>query len=305
VRCGFARALKREARIVAEGAEYHYDVALSFAGEDRETVAAVADCLRGRGVRVFYDEFEKTRLWGTDLEAHLANVYMSWSRYVIMFVSRHYANKPWARHEGRAALARAVTERTEYVLPVRLDDTDLAGLLPTIAYLDLRRESPAEVCAQICAKLGLGSHTRKANAVASPWSASVQGSVAFDYSNHDGKYRIGQGVCEFETQWSRGSGSSIYCLNDPALLHGIALAPKGTAVADIHDAAALDFSSRVRMPGLGQVVVLENVNGFFAALCLTGIRDSTRYDGPDELTFDYWILRDGGRDFADVGSVGE
>jgi len=52
-----------------------YEVALSFAGEDREYVARVAATLNKAGVRVFYDRYERATLWGKDLFAHLTDVY--------------------------------------------------------------------------------------------------------------------------------------------------------------------------------------------------------------------------------------
>ena len=48
---------------------YSYDVALSFAGEDRPYVQAVAETLRSLKARVFYDAFEEADLWGKDLYA--------------------------------------------------------------------------------------------------------------------------------------------------------------------------------------------------------------------------------------------
>jgi hypothetical protein len=275
-----------------------YDVALSFAGEERDKVRQVAECLKGRGVRVFYDEFESTELWGKDLQEHFVNVYMRQSRYAVIFVSAAYRDKQWTRHELRSALARALTEREEYVLPVRLDDAELEGLLPTVAYLDLRRETPTAICVRLCQKLGL--KPAKANTVPSPKSRGAQGSVRFDYSSHDGRYRIGTGPYEFETEWSRGSDTSIYCLIDPPSIRGVALAAAGAIVSEIRDATALDFTSRARTARVGQVVVLENANGYFAALRVKDIKDSTRYDGPDALEFDYWILGDGGADFSAI-----
>ncbi len=43
-----------------------YDVALSFAGEDRKLAEALAKALQKNGIKVFYDEFEKSKLWGKD-----------------------------------------------------------------------------------------------------------------------------------------------------------------------------------------------------------------------------------------------
>jgi hypothetical protein len=285
---------------MSEAGDHEYDVALSFAGENREVVATIADCLKGRGVKVFFDELEQARLWGKDLQEHLSNVYMRWAQYAVVFVSHDYRDKIWPRQELRAVLARAITERGEYVLPVKIDDTELPGLLPTVGYLDLRQVTPAEVCALLCEKLAVGGRSGKADKVPSPWSRLEQDSVRFDYSNHNGRYRIGQGVYEFETAWSKGSDVAIYCYNDPPSIRGVALAPLGASVADIRDVGALDYTSRVRMPRTGQVVVLENFNGFFAALEIGEIKDDTRHDDRDELAFDYWILRDGGRDFSVV-----
>ena len=54
---------------------FEYDVALSFAGEQRPYVLQVAQGLRTHGVRVFYDDYETDNLWGKDLYAHLTEVY--------------------------------------------------------------------------------------------------------------------------------------------------------------------------------------------------------------------------------------
>jgi hypothetical protein len=44
---------------------YEYDVALSFAGEQRDYVREVAKVLAEEyGLKVFFDEFEEDKLWG-------------------------------------------------------------------------------------------------------------------------------------------------------------------------------------------------------------------------------------------------
>lgn len=54
-----------------------FHVALSFAGEDRVYVDAVAKALQAEGVDVFYDKFEEVDLWGKDLYTHLSDVYQN------------------------------------------------------------------------------------------------------------------------------------------------------------------------------------------------------------------------------------
>lgn len=115
-----------------------YDVCLSYAGEDRAYVDEVATILRSQGVRVFYDRFEETELWGKDLYEHFVHIYRDAARFCILFISKAYAKKAWPTHERRTAQERALQEHSEYVLPARFDDTEVPGLRGTIAYLDLR-----------------------------------------------------------------------------------------------------------------------------------------------------------------------
>lgn len=116
-----------------------YDVALSFAGEDRGYAEKIAHLLRLAHVRVFYDTFEQAALWGGDLYTHLADIYSNRARYCVMLISEHYVEKAWTRHERRFAQERAFRADVPYILPVRLDDTPVPGLAETTGFLDLRR----------------------------------------------------------------------------------------------------------------------------------------------------------------------
>ena len=132
---------------------WRWDVALSFAGAQRDYVGQVAAALKARGVRCFYDADEQVRLWGTHLAEELPLIYARESAAVVVFVSADYAGQPWTRLERRAALARAVTEAGVYVLPARFDHSELPGLLPDVVYVDLRRYTPREFADLVVAKL--------------------------------------------------------------------------------------------------------------------------------------------------------
>lgn len=134
--------------------EPRYDVALSFAGEQRRYVEETARVLRDRGIKVFYDDYENVSLWGKDLYSHLDYIYREASRYCVIFISGDYATKVWTNHERQSAQARALEENAEYVLPVRFDDTKIPGLRPTVGYLDLSTLSPTELAEMIDHKLG-------------------------------------------------------------------------------------------------------------------------------------------------------
>jgi hypothetical protein len=139
------------------GRPFEYDVCLSFAGEERSYVEMVARELQDRGIKVFYDADEVVTLWGKDLVEHFDHVYREASRYCVMFVSAAYAAKSWTRHERRSALARALQEEGEYILPARFDDTELPGIPPTVGYIDLSGLAPATLAQFVAEKVELGS----------------------------------------------------------------------------------------------------------------------------------------------------
>lgn len=147
---------------------FPYDVAISFAGEDREYAFALARALKGRHrLLVFYDEFEQAWLMGKNLYEYLIDIYMNKAAYCVVLVSEHYREKRWSQHEWKAAQARAFQEPDrDYILPVRLDDTKLPGLLPTTGFIDGRKVSPDRLSELIYEKVRdaafINDHIRKA-----------------------------------------------------------------------------------------------------------------------------------------------
>jgi hypothetical protein len=133
--------------------EFEYDVALSFAGEDRAVADRLASMLHDSGVTVFYDLYEPDKLWGKDLYQYFQTVYRDSARYCIVFISEHYAKKLWTRHELKQAQARAFRESAEYILPIRIDDAEIPGLNETIGYVELKRYSLSAMKGLILRKL--------------------------------------------------------------------------------------------------------------------------------------------------------
>lgn len=131
-----------------------FDVALSFAGEDRKYVEEVASVLRQMGFRVFYDKYEAISLWGKDLYAHLGQIYLNRARYTVIFISKHYKKKLWTNHERESAQARAFQEHKEYILPARFDNTQIPGILPTTGYINLNKTSSEKLAEMIKQKIG-------------------------------------------------------------------------------------------------------------------------------------------------------
>jgi len=89
------------------GPGWQWDVALSFAGAQRDYVEQVAEALTAQGVRCFYDADEQIDLWGKYLAEELPAIYGEQAATVVVFVSTEYAARDWTRLERRAALNRA------------------------------------------------------------------------------------------------------------------------------------------------------------------------------------------------------
>ena len=130
-----------------------YQVALSFAGEQRAYVEQVAAELKSRGVRLFYDQNEVVELWGNHLSEKLHEVYERHSEAVVLFISAEYVRKAWPTHERRAAVSAAVSSGEVILLPVRFDDTPVLGLPADIHFVHAAHYSPRMLADLICKKL--------------------------------------------------------------------------------------------------------------------------------------------------------
>lgn len=134
--------------------EYEELLGYEQMGEDNYIVGKlrktyrVKELLKERDISLFYDSYEKADLWGKDLYQHLQSVYRGRSQFCVVFLSRAYAKKLWTRHELKQAQARAFLEHKEYILPVRIDDTEIPGINETIGYIDLR-STPLEKIADL------------------------------------------------------------------------------------------------------------------------------------------------------------
>lgn len=141
---------------------YEYDVALSFAGENRDYVEKVANYLKSNGISVFYDMYEQSNLWGKDLYTHLDKIYREKALFCVAFISEHYKNKLWTKHELHSAFARAFASNTEYILPAKFDDTEIPGIQLTTGYIDLRYLEPIEFAKLISEKINSYLQNHKA-----------------------------------------------------------------------------------------------------------------------------------------------
>ncbi len=145
---------KKEVKSLKQTEIFEYDFALSFAGEDREIVEELVLYLEKLNVKVFYDYFYKSELFGKDLLDHFKKIYGSnTSKFVVVFISKHYKLKDWTNIEFAIALDEAKRRRKEYILPIKLDDTKVPGIKSSIGYIDYNKEDISSIVKILIDKL--------------------------------------------------------------------------------------------------------------------------------------------------------
>ena len=130
-----------------------YDVALSFAEEDRTFVSEVAQYLRFRKVRFFYDDDKRIDSWGRNLYDYLDKVYREEATFCVIFISNYYKKKRWTNHERIRAQARAFYENEAYILPFKFDNTEIEEIPDTTAYLSREGYNAEQLAQAIIDKL--------------------------------------------------------------------------------------------------------------------------------------------------------
>lgn len=115
-----------------------FDVAISFAGTERNYAEAIANKVKAAGFNVFYDDFYPEVLWGKNLVEFFHEIYSKNSRYCVILVSNEYLKREWTVHERKSAQERMLREKgNEYILPIKIEDVELPGLPSTIGYLSI------------------------------------------------------------------------------------------------------------------------------------------------------------------------
>jgi hypothetical protein len=133
--------------------ENKFDVAFSFAGEQRDYVEKVASYVENQSnLSVFYDFNYELDMWGTNLVDYFKDIFEKRANYCVMFISRDYATKTWPNFERQIIQAKSLFQEG-YLLPVRFDDTPIKGEVPTVKYLDIKDMKPEQLGEKIIKKV--------------------------------------------------------------------------------------------------------------------------------------------------------
>jgi TIR domain len=135
------------------GKDLEFDVLLSFAGVERHYARAIYDIASANGLHIFLDEESQHEIWGKNLVEYLNHTYRQRGSYVLVLLSVAYLERAYTRVERRAAFDRMIHEESEYLLPVKVDDSWIEGLPISTGYLDLRIHGVLGVCELLVRKI--------------------------------------------------------------------------------------------------------------------------------------------------------
>ena len=124
--------------------KFEYDVFLSHASTDKTTVRQVAEVLRDRGLRVWFDE-ESLQL-GDHIYSEIENG-IERSRILIFFASKQSLASDWVRIERSTAVFRDPTNANRRFLVVRLDKTRLPDVIAGFLNLAWPEDDEAKISA--------------------------------------------------------------------------------------------------------------------------------------------------------------
>ncbi|HGE8283651.1 TPA: TIR domain-containing protein [Serratia marcescens] len=114
-RCGFRDDPK----------DFEFDIAISFAGENRELAKFIVEQLAELDISVFYDRNYEDNYLGGPWSKYFNDIFVNRSRLVVALLDKHHHNKVWPTFERDCFSERV---RNSEVIPILLDKTIFAGI---------------------------------------------------------------------------------------------------------------------------------------------------------------------------------
>ncbi len=134
-----------------------FRVALSFPGEHRKRVGAVAKALATKlgQDKILYDKWYGAEFARPNLDLYLPKLYHDDSDLIVFFLCKEYNAKEWCGLEWRAARDLLKQRKDDQLMFLRLDDADISGLYSIDGYLDINKMKDGQVAAAILQRLAL------------------------------------------------------------------------------------------------------------------------------------------------------
>ena len=139
---------KADTAATATFAARRFAIALSFPGEARTRIEAIAGLVAARlgRDRVLYDRFHEAEFARPSLDIYLQELYHDRSDLNVVFLCQSYDMKEWCGLEWRA-IRDLIKHRREEIMLLRLDDGPVSGVFSIDGYIDINNRSDDEVAA--------------------------------------------------------------------------------------------------------------------------------------------------------------
>jgi len=135
--------------------EKRFTVALSFPGEYRPQVKAIADNLAKElgEKRVLYDQYFEAEFARPDLDTYLQTLYHDESELIVIFLCADYEKKPWCSIEWRAIKDLINKKEKSAIMFMRFDKAEITGVYLGDGYIDIAGRNATEVAELILQRL--------------------------------------------------------------------------------------------------------------------------------------------------------
>lgn len=117
--------LRKECGFRDSKADYEFDFAISFAGENRELAESIANLLKILDCTVFYDRHFEANYLGQAWSKQFHEIFAEKSRLVICLLDKFHSEKIWPTFERDCFKPRVLDAS---VIPIYLDDTKFVGI---------------------------------------------------------------------------------------------------------------------------------------------------------------------------------
>jgi hypothetical protein len=119
------KKLHKECGFQKSNGTHTFDIAISFAGENRVVAEEIAYTLRLLDYEVFYDRLYEANYLGSSWGKEFERIFTNDSKFVVCLLDIHHREKIWPTFE-RECFSEKV--QTNEVIPVFLDDTKFVGI---------------------------------------------------------------------------------------------------------------------------------------------------------------------------------
>ena len=134
---------------------YKYDLAISFASEQKDRVDSFVQIFERAGLSVFYAPRPQAsaRMIGEELPRYFESVFGTEARRCIIFASEDYGEKVWTGYERQVIIDTFVKRRAGYVWPIMFDDVKIEGLPGSIGHMSPSDGTDEEIALAIVDRL--------------------------------------------------------------------------------------------------------------------------------------------------------